>query len=1477
MSVHPGPDMPGLEHLTDEERRIIMGVMERQRQEDEHEQEILRKLHNQFEAYKEEIRRMGDEPKPPEEDGDGDRGESVTCGICRRSKFANGCGRTCTYCRVTFCPRCGGRVSLRSSKVTWVCNLCRKQQDILTQSGAWFSGEEELQDGPALEQQEVPGMMPIVGGRPCKGRHTRKVLSHDGSVMVPQPEVAVADRLRSSASRSKRNTTMDEHPTHVLARKTAERQSKQPNGRPESCRKAWQAVEHNVSSTLEERLDCCDKELQNRYCSDPNLARYPVTLQPYEHQMRIQAQVSRARHERRHSDASIPLTELSDGLESAPEGPMRVSRPSVRWSEPWTTPGKEHGTLARTRSSGHSQATGNSPPKRHRTLPSTGRLDACPAVRNLYPTPRLSAKYQDEVQGGRSASMSSDLPEGGQLAVEHAICGKYSRHRSTSSTEESPSTPEYSSCPDEEPEIEGISDRDKDAYLRGKWHSSFSELTHSSAPVVWTPSQEGDRLLGRMVLNKRLKDGTMPHDSGVVLGLKVVGGRMTEGGRLGAFITKVKKGSLAEIVGRLQAGDEVLEWNGQSLQGASFEDVYDIILQSKTAPQVELLVSRLLRDSVKTSEASQRHRESSSSSFESTKMEQLSASITSLTGSGTLQDVPQILPGNLTKRYRARRRSRTPRLKVRLCCDDGEQQLVVTVIAATDLPSRVDGRLCNPYVKLYLLPDRSEASKRRTKTLRKTLEPQWGQTFVFGLARWSEVNDRMLELTLWDQTRVHDQESHFLGEVLIELQTALLDDEPHSYKLQTHNSSSLPLPKQSPYLPRRSPMSDKRLQRSARISEDEVSDYDSEDGVGVVASARRYNYKGAKAASLAVPEASSSLARRSRSISPHPADKMATSQTWSPVVLQRSTDQNQAPIHTHRVGAPHVVESPCTDHGPSTTQNVFLHHPGRPLFSNCGILTNGTKEPDSCRCPDGSCSSSWLGNSSILGHGRGRGRMNHQSSVGLDTSSGTPAGGRRGRQLPQVPAKSSSERVLPALADVEERKQQMMMKMNKYQQCKGSLSADGEPIQQYKVFRERRLGSDVVSRKSSDSDVSDLSAASQASSLSRLSNTTYLSVQSERPRGTRNIRPLPRAKTLAKPELGDRDEQNGQQDPGQGIKANGVPEVPAQLDGLPRHGSENDVSLFMSKMQSRQAGLSGHSVPKSSSVSGDMYGSERHDGSQSDTGLGGEGSAKLRRSSFGAKVVAIVGLSRRSHSTSQLSQTDAGNRKARSAVRRSTETGMAIEMRNWMSQQTSRSSAESSINSYCSEGNLIFPSIRLEQDRQFSMFLDGLGPGQLVGRQTLATTPLGDIQLGVQTRNGTIEVEVIKARGLIPKTGSKTIPAPYVKVYLLENGVCIAKRKTKIANKSLDPTYEQQLVFEEGPQGKVLQVIVWGDYGRMDHKSFMGVVQIFLGDMDLSRTVRGWYKLFPTSSLVDSTFPPLTRRPSQTSLESSTGPGFARS
>ncbi|XP_065154809.1 regulating synaptic membrane exocytosis protein 2 isoform X12 [Paramisgurnus dabryanus] len=1187
------------------------------------------------------------------------------------------------------------------------------------------------------------------------------------------------------------------------------------------------------------------EEYQNRYRSDPNLARYPVKPQPYEEQMRMHAEVSRFRHERRHSDVSLAYTEMDEPL-----GPLRGPRYS--------------------QGPGHTQRRSNHSPPGMDSLNRQQHLDPVSAVRKNKREKVESMLRNDSLSSDQSESVRPPPPK----PHKSKRGGKMRQVSLSSSEEELATTPEYTSCEDVEIESESVSEKgDSQRGKRQTFEQSHiisegqkkmvrfgghsleedadwcepqvkdsgvdtcssttlnEEHSHSEKhPVTWQPSKDGDRLIGRILLNKRMKDGSIPRDSGALLGLKVVGGKMTESGRLCAFITKVRKGSLADTVGHLRPGDQVLEWNGRKLQGATFKEVYNIILESKPEPQVELVVSRPIGDIPRIPESTHSQLESSSSSFESQKMDRPSISITSPMSPGVLRDAPQYLSGQLTSQSLSRRiEPFNPRVQVKLWYDKVGHQLIVTILGAKDLPSREDGRPRNPYVKIYFLPDRSlnncfssDKSKRRTKTVKKSLEPKWNQTFMYSPVHRREFRERMLEITLWDQARVREEESEFLGEILIELETALVDDEPHWYKLQTHDVSSVPLPKSSPSMQRRALHGEspsRRLQRSQRISDSEFSDYDCEDGVGVLSDYR--NGRDLQSSTLSVPEQVLSSNHCSRS-----AD----------INRARSRSPSVPPSQSHFLTLPRTRHSQPHDSQLEELRNYGAHdyhHRSRsadqrsalerPMYSR----SRSTERPPDSPHLRSSMPSLPSGHSAPSSPALSRA---HPRGGSAQTSpTGTPLNNRRGRQLPQLPPKGTLERKdcdeepepCPGALDVEERTREMKLKMNKYKQGTGSDSRLEQDYQSKRSGRDPQRGENL-SAKSSDSDVSDVSAVSRTSSASRFSSMSYISVQSERPRGSRKI------------------------------------------------------SEFTSKMKHRQMGAApGGNMTKSTSIGGEMCSLEKTDGSQSDTAVSLAGTVqKKRRSSIGAKMAAVVGLSRKSRSASQLSQTEAGGKKLRSTIQRSTETGLAVEMRTRMTRQASRESNDGSMNSYSSEGNLIFPGVRLSSDSQFSDFLDGLGPAQLVGRQTLATPPMGDIQIGMVEKKGALEVEVIRARGLVGKPGSKALPAPYVKVYLLENGACIAKKKTKVARKTLDPLYQQQLSFEETPGGKVLQIIVWGDYGRMDHKSFMGAAQILLDDLDLSNLVIGWFKLFPPSSLVDPTLAPLTRRASQSSLDS--GP-FGRS
>ncbi|XP_061805227.1 regulating synaptic membrane exocytosis protein 2 isoform X13 [Nerophis lumbriciformis] len=1592
------PETPDLSHLTEEERKIILGVMDRQKKEDAKEQSMLKikegpkpqsaqwfpfsgitelvnnvlqpqqksqndkepepdaKLHQQFESYKDQVKKMGDETKQAQEQ----KSEAPTCGICHKTKFADGCGHLCSYCQTKFCARCGGRVSLRSNKVMWVCNLCRKQQEILTKSGAWFYGSvpgqvrRVFEGGPQGKKAKLqdPSLYPYQGAsgdltqasdrsRRHGGLLPRQASLDNGSLRYPGHGDTPVDRKRSPSASRDPNQIYDQRegadhsqyaPTDgSMPRSPSDYGDGDPRRAPRGphmypdVNAAWTGYRdrqgpgrwHSQEYPLDQDLDGPhneyelqrqrQEEFQTRYRSDPNLARYPVKPQPYEEQMRMHAEVGRLRHERRHSDVSLAYTEQDE------PAPIRLSRQHLTERRPpmvgqrsysvdRSSPGPMGPGLGGHRTSNHSPPTPHRSPVlgdrsgdlRRGDLGGGGdpmrrqqhHLDPSSAVRKTKREKMESMLRNDSLSSDQSESVRPPPPKPHKTKKG----GKMRQVSLSSSEEELATTPEYTSCEDVEIESESVSEKgDLDGHWwdHASWHSSEASPM-SLHPVTWQPSKDGDRLIGRILLNKRMKDGSVPRDSGALLGLKVVGGKMTESGRLCAFITKVRKGSLADTVGHLRPGDQVLEWNGKLLQGATFKEVYNIILESKPEPQVELVVSRPIGDIPRIPDSTHAQLESSSSSFESQKMDRPSISVTSPMSPNMLRDAPQYLSGQLS---------------VKLWYDKVGHQLIVTILGAKDLPPREDGRPRNPYVKIYFLPDRSDKSKRRTKTVKKSLEPKWNQTFMYSPVHRREFRERMLEITLWDQARVREEESEFLGEILIELETALLDDEPHWYKLQTHDVSSIPLPRSSPNTQRRqlhgeSPT--RRLQRSQRISDGEISDYDCEDGVGVITDYRP-NGRDFQSSTLSVPEqvmssnhcSRSAEIHRARSRSPSVPPPSSRNHRVYPICREEAVRL----LRSTRMSRAYSEGTYSSDYDFERSHGAMDRHEyhsrsrsadQRPTIERPASRSRSTERPHD---------SSMMRSMPSLPSGRSAPpspalTRAHPRSGSVQTSpTSTPMSGRRGRQLPQLPSivkdgKDGDEGTDPCEGmDMEERTRQMKMKMNKYKQGAGS---DSRLEQDYhkRTGRDPR-GSDNLSAKSSDSDVSDVSAVSRTSSASRFSSTSYMSVQSERPQGNRKIRLL---RSRSQSREGDEhlvevleEEEAGGRGGGDGTRANKERVVQGQREGSgdkvnthePHHEDllekeDDSHQRSISETDLRQMGSSGGvNLTKSTSISGDMCNLEKTDGSQSDTAVGTVGTDdKKRRSSIGAKMQAMVGMSRKSRSTSQLSQTEAGGKKLRSTIQRSTETGLAVEMRSRMTRQASRESTDGSMNSYSSEGNLIFPGVRLSSDAQFSDFLDGLGPAQLVGRQTLATPPMGDIQIGMVEKKGALEVEVIRARGLVGKPGSKALPAPYVKVYLLENGVCIAKKKTKVARKTLDPLYQQQLPFEEKPGGKVLQVIVWGDYGRMDHKSFMGAVQILLDELDLSNMVIGWFKLFPPSSLVDPTLAPLTRRASQSSLDS---------
>uniref|UniRef100_X1Z4G7 C2 domain-containing protein n=1 Tax=Capitella teleta TaxID=283909 RepID=X1Z4G7_CAPTE len=134
-------------------------------------------------------------------------------------------------------------------------------------------------------------------------------------------------------------------------------------------------------------------------------------------------------------------------------------------------------------------------------------------------------------------------------------------------------------------------------------------------------------------------------------------------------------------------------------------------------------------------------------------------------------------------------------MQLQLSYDDYDGTLNIHVIQARGLRARDKNGFSDPFVKVYLLPGRTQLmgffiysadNKRRTKSIPRTLDPEWHQTLVFMKISRDELHSKTMEVTVWDYDRFKPND--FLGEVLLDLSdNTFLDNKPHWYRLHPHS------------------------------------------------------------------------------------------------------------------------------------------------------------------------------------------------------------------------------------------------------------------------------------------------------------------------------------------------------------------------------------------------------------------------------------------------------------------------------------------------------------------------------------------------------------------------------------------------------------------------------------------------------------------------------------------------------------------
>lgn len=879
-------------------------------------------------------------------------------------------------------------------------------------------------------------------------------------------------------------------------------------------------------------------------------------------------------------------------------------------------------------------------------------------------------------------------------------------------------------------------------------------------PPSWQASTDGSRVIGHMVLRKSVVEGSS-HSSAAILGLKVVGGKLLPDGIRGAIIEKVKKGSIADLEGQLRIGDEVLQWNGVPLQGRSAEEVAAVVADSKHDTHVELVVSRSLPVTRPGAQPWRSHKEVYTETMMVGGCEKPSVLVTS-PGS------PDVHSRRRSNRHSHHNANVAGRIQLKIYFDISALQLLVTVVSASGLTPRADGSPRCPYAKIFLLPDKSEKSKRRTKTLANTLEPRWNQTFVYCGIRITDIKKRTLEVTVWDLNRYGPND--FLGEVLLDLDNIMMNHEPNWYTLKPHEDSS------SFYRYREEEADGDHLSPPS-TSTSRLSDSDTPSECDL----RRHHSLSSLASSSSPPPPHDRMDMegiRSSRRDMSPASRVRTTGMYRDRSCGYSVARSQSAAGVARPQRARS-KSPRRSLSPPADRDVWRY------------AVNDDRGGDGSRLPTHAYAP----------------RFQSRSATATPTTS------PKKRQLPQIPHQSqSTQRAVRAQvsADLEERKWIAPHHIG------ATLTYRSTPQgweRHYAGLSDSELaarsGGSWAPRRRLSPDAT--AADSDLESVASVTSSAF-STQSERPRPTR----------MLSNDYGGRD-----------------------------NGRNNNQPQPLERRESRRGqftrSLSNADVPPD----------EKTDGSLSDTALGGTG--ELEPSTDDVLLKAEPrdyfgpGMGKKSNSTSQLSATGRkrrlgfGKRGKNSFTVQRSEEVVPGEMRGGTG--VSRASSASSEN----DEDRWSPGMRGSGSSEgggLSDFIDGLGPGQLVGRQLLGATTLGDVQLSMCYQKGFLEVEVIRARGLQARQGSRTLPAPYVKVYLVSGKRCIAKAKTTTARRTLDPLYQQTLTFRENFKGCVLQVTVWGDYGRIEGKKvFMGVAQIMLDDINLSNIVIGWYKLFGTTSL----------------------------
>ncbi|CAE1316807.1 unnamed protein product [Acanthosepion pharaonis] len=350
--------------------------------------------------------------------------------------------------------------------------------------------------------------------------------------------------------------------------------------------------------------------------------------------------------------------------------------------------------------------------------------------------------------------------------------------------------------------------------------------------------------------------------------MRVVGGKLGEDNRLGAYVRSVESGGPADLQGNIREGDQILTWDGQSLVDVTYEEAQEIMDRSGNIVQIVIWHRPITEeDTVGPTAAERREKFQKADSADVELTETKDKEFENL----GIKRKRRILPKTPLEIKKDTTRVIVGRLQMKINYISEKMKLTITIMKVVDLvpPDKPKRKIPSPLAMLRLLPSSfllfpfyfllsffllsfffvlflstpftfilffthflslsmyisfhfpllTRINIFYPLSLSTTYIYKCSLFILFFLSLLSfylsfflsvfiphrSLKTTALEVTLWSFNKNADDT--FIGEVLLDLYEAALDDQPTWYDLEDHDENSSPLPDRTKMYPENSPMS----------------------------------------------------------------------------------------------------------------------------------------------------------------------------------------------------------------------------------------------------------------------------------------------------------------------------------------------------------------------------------------------------------------------------------------------------------------------------------------------------------------------------------------------------------------------------------------------------------------------------------------------------------------------------------------------